>query len=175
MASAPRTASRAPSTTSSPVKSTMNGMVNRSRTSRRVGTRTSPCPISRTCARSRSPTARSIPQRRSKVGSCSTTITPSRVRRRSSSTMSAPWCTAASNAGIVFSRWPTGSPRWAMAMVTTVPLGVFPWLHRRRPRHRGRGGRRREPAGRSGAVGQLEERRHECLRPPGCERRRRPS
>ena len=47
--------------------------------------------------------------------SCSTTIAPSRVRRRSSSTMSAPSATAAAKAGSVFSRWPTGSPRWAMA------------------------------------------------------------
>ena len=57
-----------------------------------------------------------MPQRRSSVWSCRTTISPSRVRRRSISTMSAPRATADANAGSVFSRWRTGSPRWAMAV-----------------------------------------------------------
>ena len=49
-------------------------------------------------------------------------MAPSRVRRRSISTQSAPSATAAAKAGSVFSRWPTGSPRWAMAAAVTRPL-----------------------------------------------------
>jgi len=52
-------------------------------------------------------------------------MAPSRVRRRSISTMSAPASAAASKAGNVFSRWPTGSPRWAMAVTVTAPLGAY--------------------------------------------------
>ena len=65
----------------------------------------------------RRPPTSSRPHRRSSVWSCRTTMAPSRVRRRSISTMSAPRAAAAAKAGSVFSRWPTGSPRWAMATV----------------------------------------------------------
>ena len=75
--------------------------------------------MSCTWARSRSPTDASTPHSRCRVWSCSTTISSSRVRRRSSSTMSAPSATAAANAGRVFSRSRTGSPRCAMAVTLT--------------------------------------------------------
>ena len=52
-------------------------------------------------------------------------MAPSRVRRRSISTMSAPRATAAAKAGSVFSRWPTGSPRWAMATTVTAPVCAY--------------------------------------------------
>ena len=115
-APAARTACSPPATTSRRVKSTMRGTGTAPSTSVSVGMRTSPSPRAATAARSTSPTEASSPQRRSSVWSCRTTMAPSRVQRRSISTMSAPRATAAAKAGNVFSRWPTGSPRWAMAI-----------------------------------------------------------
>ena len=52
-------------------------------------------------------------------------MAPSRVRRRSISIMSAPRAAAAAKAGSVFSRCPTGSPRWAMAATVTAPVCAY--------------------------------------------------
>ncbi len=107
-ASAASTWSRAPTTTSRRVKSTI-------RSTWRYGVehlaQGRDAHVARprgavTSERSSSPTEASRPHRRSSDWSCSTTIAPSRVRRRSSSSMSAPWATAAAKAGSVFSRWP---------------------------------------------------------------------
>ena len=52
-------------------------------------------------------------------------MAPSRVRRRSISIMSAPSAAAAAKAGSVFSRCPTGSPRWAIAATVTAPVCAY--------------------------------------------------
>ena len=59
---------------------------------------------------------RSSSHSRFSVSSRSSTGTPSRVRRTSNSTASAPWSSAERSEASVFSRKRYGSPRWATAV-----------------------------------------------------------
>ena len=71
------------------------------------------CRAARGRTRTTSDTCRASPHSRPRVSSCSSTATPSAVRRTSTSIVSAPSASATATAGRVFSRRTRGAPRWA--------------------------------------------------------------